>query len=1187
MTYKPSNNLVMITSYLSKSLKHSFIYSQLIVSAVIAISEALIMLLLEALPKWGVALTPLQDTVADTALLTVLAAPLVWLLSLRPLAVKISEQQASYASQANENQQLRHALDIHALVSITDVTGRITHVNRQFCDVSCYSESELLGQDHRIVNSGCHDKDFFRNMWRTIAQGQPWQGEVCNRNKRGRLYWVDSTIVPLLGSDGKPTQYISIRRDITEIKENEIRLLTLKRALDASSEMIIISDDHGCIQYANPALSDFTGWTKEQLVGRTSDVLDSSNTDPQTLLEMQRYLRQGKTWCGRLLNRRKGMAPFNIAGQATPPDTRDYWAEVCITPIRNNGGALIGYVQIQRDISAQVNKEQALWLENVDTAARLAIAETLQQTLPLQQRFTQVLDILFNLKAFELQRKGGIFLKDPDQDFLELFVLHGKFSEEFIRREQRIPYGVCLCGRAAISQELIISDDCFCDPRHEHQFDDMQAHGHYIVPIVSAGATLGILFLYTDPYPVQLDSRLAMLQQVGDMLALALLQEQAKMALETARDAAEQAAKTKTEFLANMSHEIRTPMNGVLGMLDILKDTEMTREQEDLVETAANSAESLLTIINDILDFSKLEAGKLELEQIEFNLSALVEEVCALMSVRAHAKGLELNCFLPPSLPQRWHGDPSRIRQVLTNLIGNAVKFTEQGEVSIKVLAQESANDNTTLRFEVKDTGIGMSPEGQARLFQPFSQADNSTSRRFGGTGLGLSISKNLVTLMQGAIGVESALGQGACFWFSLPLQPADSIAPAPVTDLSGKRVLIVDDNATNRKILHHYLQHWGVVVSEADNAPAALLALEAAVKRGEAYDILLSDLHMPDMDGFALARAITNNPTIAATPRLLLSSGVMGSEADRLALGFAQSLLKPVRQAQLFDAIASALQASVKKVVAPAKIDEGLPDYSSKRILVAEDNKVNQKVVLAMLGKFQCTPDLAENGQEALDRLAQQTYDLVLMDCQMPVMDGYEAVRTLRGQELTDNTARIPVVALTAHAAAVEREKCLSVGMDDFLSKPIARPELAKMLARWLGDPSPCEIIPGAKKDIADTTTPTACWDEAAALKRLDDDQELLGDMMDLFLTEIPSRLLELENALACDDLAALADAAHAIKGMSGHFCAEQLLNHAADLEHSARHGNPVDFHLMTKDVADSAASLISALQQKQGTPL
>jgi len=1172
---------------MTNNLKHSCIISLVIISTVIAIAEGLIMLLLELLPLWGIILTPLQGVIADTVLLSAIAGPLIWLLSLRPLARKINEQQSSHTRQIQENQQLINALNIHALVSIADINGRITYANQKFCEVSNYSENELLGQDHRILNSGHHDKDFFHNLWQSIVHGQSWQGEVCNRNKQGLHYWVDSSVVPMLGLDGKPNQYISIRRDITQIKENEIRLFALKLALDASNEMIIVTDDHGCIQYTNPALCKFTGWQEDQLMGRPASVLDSANADPQTLAEMQLFLRQGKAWNGRLLNRRKGAAPFDVAGQTTPPDTRDYWIDVSVTPINNHDGTLIGYVQIQHDITDQVRKEQSILLENEDTKARLAISEILQQVLPLQQRFTKVLDSLFNLKAFDLQRKGGIFLKDPDQDFLDMFVLHGKFSEEFIRREQRIPYGACLCGRAAISQELIISDDCFCDPRHDHLFDGMQAHGHYIVPIVSAGATLGILFLYTDPYPVQLDSRLTMLQQVGDMMALTLLQEQAKLSLEAARDAAEQAAKTKAEFLANMSHEIRTPMNGVLGMLDILKDTNMTHEQVDLVETASNSAESLLTIINDILDFSKLEAGKIELEQIEFNLPTLVEEVCALMSGRAHAKGLELNCFLPPSLPQRWQSDPTRIRQVLTNLIGNAVKFTEQGEVSIKVLAQESSNGKTTLRFEVRDTGIGMSPEGQARLFQPFSQADSSTARRFGGTGLGLSISKNLVDMMNGMIGLESALGEGTCFWFTLPMQTCNHTNLAPVANLDGKRALIVDDNATNRKILQHYLQHLGVVAGEVDNAPAALVELEAAVKRGAAYDILLSDLHMPDMDGLALARAIAKNPAIAATPRLLLSSGGMGAEVDRLAMGFVQSLLKPVRQSQLFEAIANALQAPVQKVVDNTNPVEGLPDYHLKRILVAEDNKVNQKVILAMLGKFQNKPDLAENGQEALDLIQHQCYDLILMDCQMPVLDGYEAVRILRGQELAGNGTRIPVVALTAHAAVGEREKCLSAGMDDFLSKPISRPELAKTLAHWLGEPILSSGIQNPKEDMKDATAENACWDEKLALSRLDDDLELLNEMIDLFLTEVPARLLDLEEALANADCAAIADAAHAIKGMAGHFSADQLKISAASLEDSARLGHSVDFLQMTKNVENSATTLISVLKQKQGESL
>lgn len=1171
---------------MKKSITHLFISSLLIISSVIAIAEALVMQLLEVLPQWGIALTPLLEITLNTTLLSVLVSPLIWSLSLRPLARKISDQHIRNEQQIQYNQQLLRALDIHALVSITDINGCITHVNRQFCDVSGYNENELLGQDHRIINSGYHDKAFIRDLWHCISHGQPWQAEVCNRNKQGQFYWVDTSIVPLLGDDNKPSQYISIAQDISKTKDHQNSLLILKRALDASSEMILITDDHGCIQYVNPSLCHFTGWKAEAILGKTPTLFDSPHADPDTLRQMQQHLRQGDAWSGRLLSRRHGQAPFNIAGQTTPPDKRDYWAEISITSIRNDAGALLGYVQIQRDISDQVNKEQSLRMENADTKARLAISETLQQSLPLQQRITRVLDILFNLKEFDLQRKGGVFLKDPEQDFLDMFVLHGQFSEEFIRREQHIPFGACLCGRAAIAQEMIISDDCFCDPRHDHVFEDMQSHGHYIVPIMSAGATLGILFLYTDPYPVKIESRLTMLQQVGDMLALALLQEQAKKSLETARDIAEQATKTKAEFLANMSHEIRTPMNGVLGMLDIMKDTPMSREQQDLITTASHSAESLLIIINDILDFSKLEAGKIELEHIEFNLPMLVEEVCALLSARAHEKGLELNCFLPPSLPQRWLGDPNRIRQVLTNLIGNAVKFTDQGEVSVNLLPQAVNTKETTVRFEVTDTGIGLSPEGQARLFQPFSQADSSTARRFGGTGLGLSISKNLVHIMQGTIGVESAIGQGACFWFNLPLEIAKHTDVEQMQALVGKRALIVDDNATNRKILHHYLDHWGMLVNETDNALTALQILEAASNNNQAFDVLLTDLHMPNMDGCALAQAITAHPTIADTPRLLLSSGGLGYEADQMALGFAQILLKPVRQMQLFDAIISALQSSEIKTYRPeiTPDQQALPDYSSQRLLVVEDNTINQKVIMAMLGKFNCSADLAENGQQALDKLAQQAYDLVLMDCQMPIMDGYSAVRILRGQELTNNSLRTPVVALTAHVSQEEREKCLSAGMDDFLSKPIARSELAKMLAHWLGDATHCKMTAKQTKDTHNDHNPHSIWNEAAALKYLDDDYELLRDMTDLFLQEIPARLQVLQEALINHDLTALADVAHAIKGMAGHFCAEQLVHSATLLEHQARQGESTDFQNLAQNVADSAAGLISALEQKQG---
>ncbi|TAN71046.1 MAG: response regulator [Methylobacter sp.] len=1246
--------------------KRNFLSSLGIIIAVIGVSETLVMLLLGALQRQEIALSPTQNIILDAVLLTVLTAPLLWFLALRPLALQVNQKQTQVEEQMVSNRGLLEALEAHVLISISDLQGRIVYANDMFCKLSGYAPHELIGQDHSIVNSGYHDQDYIRTMWSTITGGQVWRGEFCNRRKDGELYWVDSTIAPLPDKDGRPKQYLSIRRDITRRKANELKLTALKRALDASSEMILITDAEGFIQYANPALCLFTGWTEDALIGQKPYVLDSPIADQQALSDMQDRLSCSKAWSGRLRGRRLSnvLVSEHERNSRSPSsgDALEYWAKTNITPIMTVNGTLSGYVQIQHDVSKQVEEEAALQIETDDTAARLAISEALHQSLSLEQRFVQVLDVLFDLKAFDPQRRACVFLRAQEGDYLERFVVvgpsiaeepvlsiaegHGKFDG----MEQRIAFGDGLCGQVAVSRKLVVADNCCLQDAAkacELCRDEQPPHGHYIVPIASGEEILGVLFIFTEVYPVQSESRIAMLKEVGEMIALALLQNQANASLEAARDAALQVAQSKTEFLANMSHEIRTPMNGVLGMLDLLQDTQLSREQWDLIEIAANSAESLLTIINDILDFSKLEAGKIELEQLEFNLPDLVEEICTLLSSRAHGKGLELNCFLPPDLPLRWHGDPTRIRQVLTNLIGNAVKFTEQGEVSVKVSAiapcialppasmqsSMSKQDNTDatsapdrlaaytpsleiaepapgrfsaytpsleiLRFEVVDTGIGIAAEAQTRLFQAFSQADNSTSRRYGGTGLGLSISKDLVMLMNGHIGVESTLGQGANFWFTLPLTPVDNDIPVPQANFAGKRTLIVDDNATNRMILTHYLNNWGLTLNEVDNGPAALVELEAAALRNEPYTLLLSDMQMPDMDGFALARAIIDNPIIANIPRILLSSGSIGSQVERLELGYSQSLLKPVRQSQLFDAIVDTLNFPGEKTApVAAKVKEVLPDYSNKRVLVVEDNKVNQKVILSQLAKFQLKPDLANNGQAALDLLEHQAYDLVLMDCQMPVMDGYEATRTLREREMTGNS-HTPITALTAHASAGEREKCLSAGMDDYLSKPLSRADLAVVLTRWLGEPfdSAQEPLFDSNQDKPFDNTQdlpeTEAWDESAALKRLDDDHDLLIEMIDLFLEEAPIQLTELAAALSRADLLALADAAHAIKGMAGHFCAEKTISLAVSLEQAARKASaplhPVsdgvgaEFQLMSNDLTQATMDLVETLLKRK----
>ncbi len=530
----------------------------------------------------------------------------------------------------------------------------------------------------------------------------------------------------------------------------------------------------------------------------------------------------------------------------------------------------------------------------------------------------------------------------------------------------------------------------------------------------------------------------------------------AKEFAEEAKEIAEEATRIKSEFLANMSHEIRTPMNGVLGMLDLLSETSMSQAQMDWVKTAHSSGQALLEIINDILDLTKLEADKLEVEHVDFNLVDLVEDVCILSSSRAFSKGLELNCQLPTGIPIRWRGDPMRIRQVLTNLISNAVKFTEQGEVSVSIIQSLVANKADQLRFEVHDTGIGISEATLSRLFKPFVQADTATSRRFGGSGLGLSISKKLVELMRGTIGANSITGKGSCFWFSLPLTKCESDDPnisLISNDLSGKHVLIVDDNATNRSILNTYLNNWGLMVSEADSGSAALMQLQTSTLQGISYDLILLDMQMPLMDGLTFAKCLTQIPSLTHLPIILLSSDNQIEPTDYQETGIIQRLFKPLRQMQLYDAIFNALLGRESSAVFTSIPETNLPNYQNKEVLVVEDNKINQKVIVAKLKKYNIVPDVVENGQLALDKLKHCRYDLVFMDCHMPVMDGYNATRELRLFESRQNLSRQTVIALTANALEGERDKCMAAGMDDYITKPIVTSQLMALLIDKLGE--------------------------------------------------------------------------------------------------------------------------------------
>jgi len=879
-----------------------------------------------------------------------------------------------------------------------------------------------------------------------------------------------------------------------------------------------------------------------------------------------------------------------------------------IVPLIDDQGKPFEYISIRTDITKLKMLEQQLNDDKSYALIRAQVSQILQGQNSLKERFAEALVAISQGHSFKIQNKLGVFLLPEGANELEMFVTHGEYSDEFLHNEKCVKLGSCLCGRAAIYGKLIVSDDCMTDPDHDHDFEDMTSHGHYILPLKHNNKTLGILFIYTDPYPSREQSTLDTLIFIGDMFGLAIANEDIKNQLKLSKKNAELMAQTKANFLANMSHEIRTPMNGVLGMLDLLNNTALDDKASKYVDIAHGSASMLLNVINDILDISKIESGKLHIEKINFDLRKTIEDSAELLTKLAHQKGLELSVYIPAEIRNTMNGDVLRLQQVLNNLTSNAIKFTSDGEVSITVSIAEEADteeteDKTRLHFEVKDTGIGIAAENQNALFQAFTQADSSTSREFGGTGLGLSISKSLIEMMGGKIGLNSVIDEGSTFWFELPFDIV-SQGDQYYSALDDLKILIIDDNKTNCLILENYIKSWGATSVTETQPEKGLHRLKEAQTKGKPFNILLLDRQMPGMSGDDVAIEIRKESLFSELKIILLSS--MGLEQDKQPY-FDLMLNKPIRQSFLYDAISTTQKLDLieKKVMSPLS-PEG--EKLTGRILFVDDNLVNQIIGKEILSKLGLDVKVVSNGQEALNARMHNDFDAIFMDCQMPVMDGFEATRQIRLFEtkMESNRNKVTIIALTANAMQGDREKCLRVGMDDYLAKPYTSQDIFEILS---------SCLPTAQSSLKETTQTKTEQSITAVNKvpvtlltshtdiidiidvidvidiaKFEETREMMGESMGLIVNAFEesgaSNITEMKNHFAAENYEGLRNSVHALKSSSATLGAQKLYKICNDTESKCRRGETDNIGSLVETIStlfDKSQLTIRTLMKEQ----
>ncbi len=1051
-------------------------------------------------------------------------------------------------------------------------------------------ENQVGGREDVLVSNQTDYK------WKLVSHVSQDKIDAIAANLINKMLWFALPLGALFLFTGAWVTYIRFKHTGTEQA-----LLVREAALMAAANMVVITDTDGIVQWVNPAFTQCTGYTFDEIVGSSTNILNSGKRDEEFFRDMWETIRAGEVWRGEFVNKRK--------------DGTLYMDEATITPVKNDAGDIVHYIAIKQDITERKQAEDRLrenkqhLAEEVKRRERKAVedevmAELFQLALtsmPMADYLERCIETLVtSVPWLNLLPQGAIFLiqKDDDEDVLKLTAAYN-MDAEVTQQCASVAFGKCLCGKAAQNREIIFSDcadDC-CEDANRKVYQ----HGHYNVPIMEENDVLGVLTIYLHAGHQRDLHEEIFLGRVSDILSMGISRRYANLSLIKAKDDAEAGSRAKSAFLATMSHEIRTPMNGVLGMSELLMGTALDSEQREFTETIINSARALLTIINDILDFSKIEAGKLDLSSVDFDLERAAYDVTQLMAPLAEDKGLELMLNYEPGSHRHFMADAGRIRQILVNLVGNALKFTSEGHVLINIGCQRLSEEEMEVHVSIQDTGIGIEQDKMKELFQPFSQADESTTRRYGGTGLGLAISKQLIELMGGTIGVNSTPGVGSTFWFTLRLPIVAVPAAIPEADLAGVRALVVDDNSINRRLLGDQLEHLSMRVSLAADAKEAMLLARDAVTAGDPYRLFLLDHHMPVTDGEELGKAMLLDSDLSNTPLILLTSGGQRGDGEHFKqLGFSAYLTKPVHSEILKHTMAGVLGMRQERCGKPVFLTSHQvprPDdsvtgeknmFTGQHIILAEDNLVNQKVAKTLLDRLGLRVTVVENGAKAVAQWERTGCDLILMDCQMPEMDGYEATGHIRKLE-HGSDSHVPIVALTANAMETDRERCLDAGMDDYISKPFRQGLLVSTLQRWLPTNSQVDI---AEDDIMESSTAQPKADfgtevempEAINVSVYAGIRKLMGDaiseLIEAYLEDTTEFVRLMREACIANDYAAIQVPAHSMKSSSANIGAMRLSALAKKLEEQVRAGNPENVEQQVLEIEEEFGRVRTELE-------